>query len=600
MTPMPAHDDSPLRGLPARVRRSRRMAVAARRAGLAPASPRHPSEPRAGEVLTTLDATIRPVGGPSRYRRLDWAPGEPHLLRDDLGVRPSADREATRTSLLYVAHHTDVHVCDAQSPSRLEGGDAFGWANPGSDGGHRPQETFTTHVLDRLVAATNAVTTSPLSGAPMAWCVQTGDNVDNRGAAELRWWIDVLDGRQVAADTGAPGRYEGVQRSGWRGAWHPDRAGWDRRSRAGFPHLPGVLDAAVAPFAPVGLAVPWLAVFGNHDLIFQGSFGPTRGVRLDLLGSMLVATDRKPVGAAGLTRALAVAARTKGDPARWARAARGPWVQVVTPDPDARRPIAADDYVTHLLDPGPEGARGPGPVGHGFTEANVLDGTTWWSRGEGPHVQVIGLDTCNHTHGDNGGMGPAQTAWLTDQLERCHTRHRDERGRWVEGPGPDRMVVLLSHHSSWTMTNAVDDEADPGPRTLGPELIALLDRFPNVVLWVNGHTHRHTVRAHRRAEGGGWWELNTASGIDFGQQGRTIELFANGDGTLSIIATVLDHHGPPRVAHRRDGRWDPVELASLSRELAANDDQWVDPLYGLGDVEDRNVELALALPFALA
>ncbi|HEX7133779.1 MAG TPA: TIGR03767 family metallophosphoesterase [Iamia sp.] len=596
---MPAHDDSPLRGLPARVRRSRRMAVSARRSGLAPAVPRHPSDPRADEVLTTLDATIRPLGGSSRYRRLDWAPGEPHVLRDDLGARPADDRAATRTSLLYVAHHTDVHVCDAQSPSRLEGGDAFGWANPGSDGGHRPQETFTTQVLDQLVAATNAVTTSPLSGAPMAWCVQTGDNVDNRGAAELRWWIDVLDGREVTPNTGAPGRYEGVQRSGWRGAWHPDRAGWDRRSRAGFPHLPGVLDAGVAPFAPVGLAVPWLAVFGNHDLIFQGSFGPTRGARLDLLGSMLVDTDRKPVGAAGLTRALAVATRSKGDPARWARTARGPWVQTVTADPDARRPVAADDYVATLLDSGSEGARGPGPIGHGFTEANVLDGTTWWSRWEGPHLQVIGLDSCNHTHGDGGGMGPAQTAWLTDQLERCHTRYRDERGRWVDGSGPDRMVILLSHHSSWTMTNAVHDEADPGPRTLGPELVALLDRFPNVVLWVNGHTHRHNVRAHRRTEGGGWWELNTASGIDFGQQGRTIELFANGDGTASIIATVIDHHGPPRVAHRRDGHWSPLELASLSRELAANDDQWVDPLYGLGGVEDRNVEMALSLPFPL-
>lgn len=596
---MPAHDDSPLRGLPGRVRRSRQMAIAARRAGLAPATPRHPSAPRADDVLTTLDATIRPLGGPNRYRRLDWAPGEPHVVRDDLGVTPSPDRLATRTSLLYVAHHTDVHVCDAQSPSRLEGGDAFGWANPGSDGGHRPQETFTTHVLDRLVAATNAVATSPLSGAPMAWCVQTGDNTDNRGAAELRWWIDVLDGREVTANSGAPGRYEGVQRSGWRGAWHPDRAGWDRRSRAGFPHLPGVLDAAVAPFAPVGLAVPWLAVFGNHDLIFQGSFGPNRGARLDLLGSMLVGADRKPVGAAGLTRALAVATRTQGDPDRWARTARGPWVQTVTPDADARRPVAADDYLAALLDPGPDGRPGPGPVGHGFTAANIADGTTWWARDEGPHIRVLGLDTCNHTHGDGGGMGPAQTAWLVDQLERCHTRHRDERGRWVEGPGPDRMVVLLSHHSSWTMTNAVADEADPGPRTLGPDLVALLDRFPNVVLWVNGHTHRHTVQAHRRTEGGGWWELNTASGIDFGQQGRTIELFANGDGTVSIVATVLDHHGPPRVAYRRDGRWDPIALASLSRELAANDDQWVDPLYGLGRVEDRNVELLVPLPFRL-
>ncbi len=592
---MPAHHESPLRGLPHRVRRSRVLARDARRAGLAPVRPLPPSDRRPDEVRTTVDATIRPVG-PGRYRSLDWAPGEPHVLRSDIGGTASPDREAARRSLLYVAHHTDVHVCDAQSPARLEGGETFGWVNPGSDGGHRPQETMTTHVLDQLVAATNAVVTSPLSGAEMAWCVQTGDNVDNRGTAELRWWLDVLDGRRVEPNTGAPGRYEGVQRSGWKGAWHPDRAGRDRRSRAGYPYLPGVLDAAVAPFDTVGLAVPWLAVFGNHDILFQGTFGPNPGVRLDWLGTMLEGTGRKPVGAAGLVRALAAAHAAKGDPRAWERRAGGAFVQSVTPDAEARRPVATDDYLAAVLAP----SDGPGPVGHGFTAANRAEGTTWWSRPEGEHIQVIGLDTCNHTNGDGGGIGPRQRDWLVDQLERCHRRFRTDDGRWVDGPGPDRLVILLSHHTTWTMGNRVDDSADPGRRTLGPDVVALLDRFPNVVLWVNGHTHAHAVVGHRRTEGGGWWEVNTASGIDFGQQGRTIELFANGDDTLSIVATVIDHAAPPRVAHRRDGQWSPVELASLSRELAANDDQWLDPVpLGLGAVEDRNVELLVPAPFAL-
>ena len=93
--------------------------------------------------------------GKDRYRRLAWAAGEPHLVRSDLGIDPRADRAATRRSLLYVAHHTDVHICDAQSPARLEGGETWAWVNPGSDGGHLPQETCTTQVLDQLVRATN-------------------------------------------------------------------------------------------------------------------------------------------------------------------------------------------------------------------------------------------------------------------------------------------------------------------------------------------------------------------------------------------------------------------------------------------------------------
>lgn len=580
--------------MPRRVARARRRRLEARRAGIRPAVPRTVSDGRT--VKTTVDATIRPVGD-GRYRRLDWDEGEPHRVREDL-CPADPERPVRRRSLLYVAHHTDVHVCDAQSPARLEGGDVYGWANPGADGGHRPQETMTTHVLDRLVAATNAVATSPLTGAPMAWCVQTGDNADSRTAAEVRWWIDVLDGRAIAPDTGAPGRYEGVQRSGWRRVWHPDRAGWDRRSRAGFPYLPGVLDAAVQGFEPVGLDVPWLAVFGNHDLIFQGTFGPSRGPRLDLLGPMLAGTGRKPVGALGLVRALAVATATRGGPSMWERSARGPGVMDVTPDPEARRAVPADEYVARLLDV-PDGHQGPGPVGHGFTEADLTAGTTWWSRSEGEHVEVIGLDTCNHLSGDGGGIGPGQITWLTERLEACHTRWRDPSGRWVSGAGPDRLVVLASHHSTWTMTNRTDDPADPGPRALGPDLIALLDRFPNVVLWLNGHTHAHGIVPHRRDDGTGWWEVNTASGIDFGQQGRTVEILDNADGTISIVATVIDHASPPRVAYHRDGRWTTTELASLSRELAANDDQWIDPLSLLGRVEDRNAELVVRAPFAL-
>src|SRR5699024_4404148 len=159
-----------------------------------------------------------------------------------------------------------------------------------------------------------------------------------------------------------------------------------------------------------------------------------------------------------------------------------------------------------------------------------------------------GLDTCNHTAGDGGAMGPRQTAWLEAELARHHTRWRDSSGRPVDGDGPDRLVVLVSHHNSWTMANHRDDEYDPGPRTLGPDLVDLLDRFPNVVLWLNGHSHEHRIVPNRRTtpgggpagDGDGWWEVNTASAIDFAQQGRTVELFDNADGTISILVTVLD------------------------------------------------------------
>lgn len=542
---------------------------------------------------TTVDATIRPVGT-GRYRRLGWAPGEPHELRDDLGAGPAPDRSRTRRSLLYVAHHTDVHVCDAQSPARLVGGEAFGWVNPGSDSGHRPQETCTTQVLDQLVRATNAVRTSPLSGAEMACCIQTGDNADNRTVAEVGWWRSVLDGRPVTPNTGQAGRYEGVQRSGWRAIWHPDRPGFDARQRQGFPYLFGFLDGAVAPFRPAGLDVPWLTVFGNHDQIFQGTFGEGRGLPIHRLERQLAGASRSPVTAAALVRAIVGATILGGDPRAWRRIAVRPGVLSVTRDPDARRPLALDEYVASLLaDDG-----GPGPHGHGFTPENLAAGTSWWSRPEGDHVQVIGLDTCHHRAGDDGRMGPGQTAWLEAELQRHHSRWQDPSGAWIEGDGTDRLIVLASHHSSRTMNNTGDDPHDPGPATSGAALVELLSRYPNVVLWLNGHSHEHRVDAHRHAgDGHGWWEVNTASGIDFGQQGRTIELFDNGDGTLSLVVTVLDHEADPSVPHHDPAGWTPARLASISREVASNDDRWFDPYALLGRREDRNVELPVRAPF---
>jgi hypothetical protein len=130
--------------------------------------------------------------------------------------------------------------------------------------------------------------------------------------------------------------------------------------------------------------------------------------------------------------------------------------------------------------------------------------------------------------------------------------------------------------------------------------VALLHRFPNVVLWANGHSHEH-VSSPTAAIGPGWGcgRSTRRAASTSASRRRTFELFDNGDGTLSILTTVLDHASPPAVGHRADGAWTVEELASMSRELAANDDRWIDPLGLLGGPEDRNVELVVEAPFAL-
>ena len=61
----------------------------------------------------------------------------------------------------------------------------------------------------------------------------------------------------------------------------------------------------------------------------------------------------------------------------------------------------------------------------------------------------------------------------------------------------DRLVVLFSHHGVDTLTNARYGHRGPdGEPLLGAaEFLALLHRFGNVVLWLNGHTHINSIRA---------------------------------------------------------------------------------------------------------
>jgi hypothetical protein len=187
-----------------------------------------------------------------------------------------------------------------------------------------------------------------------------------------------------------------------------------------------------------------------------------------------------------------------------------------------------------------------------------------------------------------------------------HTKHLDTAGNVVRGGARrDRLVVIFSHHGIHSLTNPIPAVDDPGPRVEGAVIEALLQRFPNVVVWVNGHSHENAIYAHPQAAGaklgGGFWEVNTAAHIDWPQQARLVELVDNRDGTLSVFGTVIDTAAPPSYGGRIDT---PLRLASLARELSIND--WQERPGGggggdgrRGDVNERNVELLVAAPFDL-
>lgn len=531
-----------------------------------------------GEGATTLQQTIR-LGALQRgqYRALKTAAGEPHVARYDLLNRVAdGARTVRRRSLFYFGHMSDIHIMDAQSPARLE--PMIEFSHSTWEGAFRPQDTLTTQVAAEMVRSIADVRISPVTGAPLAATFVTGDSSDMLSELETRWYIDLLDGQPIVPNSGAKGIYEGVQawaETFW--AYHPDRPAGDWFGEYGFPELPGMLSAAITnEVNSGGLPVPWYTVYGNHDSTYFGTFGVPDAMREFAIGGRKF-FDWKALGldfvenwtadSSAIGDALHALSRNLG---------RHLGSRPVTPDPQ-RKLLEQRDFMTaHFTT-----QQNPGPVGHGFTKANLDSGRTYWSADVNPFVRAFGLDTCNQVAGPDGAVPESQFEWLRSELARA----RDEQ----------KLALLFSHHNSFTLENEAQLATAPERLVHADEFIEMLLEFENVVAWLNGHTHNNTITAHERATGGGFWEITTASCVDFPQQQQVVELVDNQDGTLSLFTTALDHGAPTTW----NGEYTTEGLASLSRELAANN--WANkPLIRLGSELDRNTELLLPAPFDLS
>ena len=160
----------------------------------------------------------------------------------------------------------------------------------------------------------------------------------------------------------------------------------------------------------------------------------------------------------------------------------------VTPDA-FRRPISRRDFVdAHLR-------AGSRPFGHGFSERNRLDGTAYYVY-DTPAVRFIALDTNCLAGGAAGCLDREQARWLEARLSEVHSAYRGPDGTEIRTGHDDRLVIVFSHHGTDTLDNTRGAPAGPGGEPLlgVAACLALLHRFPNVVLWLNGHTHTNAVR----------------------------------------------------------------------------------------------------------
>ena len=463
---------------------------------------------------STLRTTWRDVHGTGR---LAVAAGEPLRPRTELG--PVSPRVAT---LVTLAHVTDAHVLDAASPARVTFLDRLGAPFQST---FRPHETLTAQVLSGALDAVRALHPDTI--------VQGGDLIDNAQANELALAHAVLAGGRARPGSGPHGYY-GVQSAS-------DADPFYYRPDVDAPRHPGLLRAAVAPFAAAGARRPWLPVLGDHDVLVAGEIVPSARTQSLALGAEAVwdlprglTTLSAHLGAGGVN--------PDGPPAaglvqRFLDIALAAPKVAVPADP-RRRQLAAEEAVAALR----AHARSPG-------SGPWLD----YTADLGDHVRLVVLDLARREGGSGGLVHAGQAAFLQAALAGAGSR-------WV----------IVAGHQPLTGSEG------------GESLLALLDRAPRVLAVLNGHTHRNMILP-RRTAAGGYWLIGTASLIDFPQQARALRVWATRDGGAAIATWMLDHAGAGR-------------LGTVARELAYLDAQGGRPGGLAGRRRDRNVVLYRAAP----
>lgn len=500
----------------------------------------------------------------------------------DRGEQPLGEVPLNPHVIASFIHLSDLHICDAASPARLEFLDRT--ADPDNPlsafapyiGTYRAQEFLTTQVLEAMVVAANKIKCAPLTGAPIDAVVITGDVVDNAHRNELDWYKTILDGGLVNPKSGDQERSEASHSSNADlydvHYYHPDGppSGLpvDRPHLLhGFPHFKGALAASEKSFIASGLQHKWLAVHGNHDALLQGTAMPTPELNMIAQGSEKLA---------GLKDFSELASLFTGfgevGPAQYP-GIESLLTNEVTPD-ERRALVGIDDWVDVHTQCGHD---------HGLNREEPH--TAYWYRNIGSELRLIALDTVNRFGGWQGCIHRTQFEWLAGLLEESK----------------DKYIVLTSHHPLENLFNGyvTGNEAAPA---LENEVRELLEKHPNIILWFSGHVHDHKIKENKNSDGThAFWEIRTGSHIDWPQQSRVIEIVKSSNGKIAIGTTIFDHAGPVEFHGGAEELGDPVALAGLSRLLSAND--WQRQGEGpfniellQGEPHDRNIWLWAADP----
>lgn len=466
------------------------------------------------------------------WRKIAPGPQEKHFGYHD--VSPAQ-------SLINLIHISDTHICDAQSPARVEYLDRY--ADPHQPvshligslvGTYRAHEFLTAQVLESMIQVINSIEFGPITKTPITSVVITGDMTDNAQINEMNWFTTLLEGGKITPDSGDNSRWEGFGGEHYSPHfWNPHGTPAGEvddfpRKLYGFPVIPEILDAARSSFVATGLTHPWLTVHGNHDALLQGTVAPD-----DLLRSLAVSSE-KIIELPDEEAIQALRQVSEIGPATYPT----PTSPVTIPvTPDLLRDFVRPHNWTSFILP---------------THSAGSDSQKYWRR-DFDEVTIIALDTVNPYGGWQGSIDQQQFEWLKSNVESLQ----------------DRYLIITSHHPVEDIFNGYTPYEQP--RVIGIEIESFLMSQPQVIAWLCGHTHRNRISYHGLNQDRGFWQIETASLIDWPQEGRIVEVFLDHNEDIFIMLTQINHNGVV-ASEITEYSVDQInDLAGISRLLSLND-----------------------------
>lgn len=509
--------------------------------------PAPPANPKGGPGLGA--AQLSQVSQYSALGYGDWNFGAPLPVVQRTDIMPGGYNNPNPKRKIRLAKFfsiSDIHITDKEAPNQFIYLQQFDVHNSGQNTSiYSPVMMYTTHVLDAAIQTVNALHKQD----SFDFGISLGDTCNNTSYNELRWYIDVFDGKVITPSSGA--------------------------------HLGADNIEYQKPYKAAGLdkSIPWYQAMGNHDHFYIGSFpvdaNPALGIRESYVSDTVWASSALLVPNLKTFPSLFNMENLPNKPAYYMGLLDGatPYGEVinagavtsdkfkngapkVAADPD-RRSLRRTEWIREYFNTSTQ------PVGHGL---NLVDpaqksGFACYSflpKSDLPLKMIVLDDTQSETDGStdihgHGYLDADRWAWLKAEL--------------AAGQAANQLMIIAAHvpiavsaigsETEWWLGDKKTTPENRNAVTLA-ELVQTLQNTPNLLMWMSGHRHLNTVKAFISPDPNkpeqGFWQVETSSLRDFPQQLRTFEIYINSDYSVSIVTVNVDPavaEGTPAATSRK-------------------------------------------------